>query len=143
MRTGNMLRQAMAIVLSGFLLASSTWAAPPERLTLNHTEDPRPNILPDWIYNHHVPYRLVKNRPRYYSGKLMHYIAPSSLEALAWQENLDRGYYDSHHCPPLVKGYFYPKPWEAMNTGPRATYASVPANVGNVPPPNALRSETR
>jgi hypothetical protein len=135
-------RHATAALLSGIVLATSAWAAPPERPTLNHTADPRPNILPDWIYNHHVPYRLRYNRPTYYGGKIAYHIAPTSQEAMAWEENLERGYYDGHHCPPLVKGFFYPKPWEAMNTGPRANYASQvarplapPAVPGAMPGP--------
>ncbi len=95
------------------------WSAPPERPTLNHTADPRPNILPDWIYNHHVSYRAIYNRPTYYGGKIATMISPTSQEALAWQENVARGYYDGHHCPPTVKRFMYPKPWEALNTGPR------------------------
>ncbi len=101
-------------------------AAPPERPTFNHTEDPRPNILPDWIYNHYEPYRLRYNRPTYHMGKAMYYvISPTSQEALSWKDNLDSGRYDGHHCPPLYKGYYYPKPWEIVNTGPRPTYTTV------------------
>ena len=118
------LRQGWMALFSGLLLASSAWAAPPERPTLNHTADPRPNILPDWIYNHHVPYRLRYNRPTYHGGKIAYHIAPSSQEAMAWEENLERGRYDGHHCPPLYKRYFYPKPWEALNTGPRPTFVT-------------------
>lgn len=114
-----MLRQGSVALLGGLLVASAAWAAPPERPTLNHTEDPRPNILPDWIYNHNVPYRLRYNRPRYLGGKIAYHIAPSSQEAMAWAENMDRGFYDGIHHPPLVKRYCYPKPWEALNTGPR------------------------
>jgi hypothetical protein len=122
-------RKRSAAFLSALLLASNVWptsviAAPPERPTLNHTEDPRPNILPDWIYNHHVPYRQRYNRPTYHGGKIAYHISPTSQEAMAWEENLERGKYDGHHCPPLVKGYFYPKPWEMLNTGPRPNFAT-------------------
>lgn len=127
------LRHSAAALLSGFLLTSTAWSAPPERPTLNHTEDPRPNILPNWIYNHHVPYRLRYNRPTYYGGKIAYHISPTSQEALAWEENLERGYYDGHHCPPLVKGFFYPKPWEALNTGPRVNTRKPVAVQGAVP----------
>lgn len=129
-------RQGTAALLSGLLLASTAWAAPPERPTFNHcTEDPRPNILPDWIFNHHVPYRLRYNRPTYHGGKIAYHISPTSLEAMAWEENLERGYYDGHHCPPLVKGFFYPKPWEALNTGPRFSCATCgPVAIVSAPP---------
>lgn len=119
------LRQGSVALLGGLLVANSVWAAPPERPTLNHTEDPRPNILPDWIYNHHVAYRQRYNRPRYFGGKIAYHIAPSSQEAMAWAENMDRGYYDGFHNPPLVKRYCYPKPWEALNTGPRPNVTSL------------------
>ena len=141
------LRQGTAALVSGLLLAGSAWAAPPERPTFNHcTADPRPNILPDWIFNHHVPYRLRYNRPTYHGGKIAYHISPTSQEAMAWEENLERGYYDGHHCPPLVKGYFYPKPWEVLNTGPRTTCLTCGPNVvpsapvagpSAVVPPNA------
>lgn len=128
------LRQGSLAFLGGLLIAGSSWAAPPERPTLNHnTEDPRPNILPNWIYNHHVPYRLRYNRPRYFGGKIAYHIAPSSQEAMAWAENLDRGYYDGFHNPPLVKRYCYPKPWEALNTGPRPTSVTKPGAFEQVP----------
>lgn len=127
------LRHASAAFVSAWLLTGSNGsinlnAAPPERPTLNHTCDPRPNILPDWIYNHHVPYRQRHNRPTYHAGKLMYHISPTSQEAMAWEENLECGKYDGHHNPPLVKGYFYPKPWESLNTGPRPNTISRPAS---------------
>lgn len=144
------LRHRSAAFLGALLIAGNAWtgnllAAPPERPTLNHTEDPRPNILPDWIFNHHVPYRQRYNRPTYYGGKIAYHISPTSQEAMAWEENLEIGKYDGHHCPPLVKGYFYPKPWESLNTGPRPNTTShsvlnrtptqsVPRNgIGGVP----------
>ena len=49
-----------------------------ERPTLNKTRDPRPDILPHPIYYAHTEYRLAHNRPRYVSGWIAHYIAPSS-----------------------------------------------------------------
>lgn len=124
-------------------MCQSTQAAPPERPTFNHTEDPRPNILPDWIYNHRVPYRLQYNRPPYHMGKSLYYvISPTSQEALSWKENLDECRYEGHNCPPVYKSYYYPKPWEILNTGPRPTYSTVsaaivkPAPVAATPAPN-------
>lgn len=106
----------------------SILAAPPERPTFNHTADPRPNILPDELYNHHEPYRLRFNRPRYYVGKSLYYvISPTSQEALVWKENLDAGRYDGHDCPPVYKGYYYPKNWEILNTGPRPNFVTASA----------------
>ncbi|MCC6508728.1 MAG: hypothetical protein IT423_06455 [Pirellulaceae bacterium] len=124
------------------LVSSTLMAAPPERPTFNHTADPRPNILPNWMFTHHVPYRLTYNRPTYHVGKALYYVgSPTSQEAMAWKENLDAGRYNGHNCPPLVKRYFYPKPWEVMNTGPRPDYANVSgvsspaANTPVVPAP--------
>ncbi len=112
--------------MTAALHASPSLAAPPERPTFNHTQDPRPNILPDWIYNHHEPYRLRYNRPTYAVGKALYYVgSPTSQEALVWKENLDAGRYDGHNCPPMYKSYYYPKPWEVLNTGPRPNYTVV------------------
>lgn len=105
-------------------------AAPPERPTFNHTADPRPNILPDSLYNHHVPYRLQYNRPTYHVGKALYYVvSPTSQEALVWKENLDACRYEGHNCPPMYKSFMYPKPWEVLNTGPRSNFASASTAV--------------
>lgn len=115
--------------------AIPAWGAPPERPTFNHTADPRPNILPNWIYTHHVPYRARYNRPTYHVGKSLYYvISPTSLEAMSWKENLDAGRYDGHHCPPMWKSYFYPKPWEVLNTGPRPNYTVVSTSPAPMTP---------
>ncbi len=134
---------AKLAMISALTLPVSTTleAAPPERPTFNHTADPRPNILPDWIYNHHEPYRLQYNRPTYHVGKAMYYvISPTSQEALSWKENLDEGRYNGHHCPPVYKGYYYPKPWEVLNTGPRPTFAT-PQSVNVQPVPNQVPAQ--
>jgi hypothetical protein len=125
---------AFFAAIQGSVLPTSADAAPPERPTFNHTADPRPNILPDWVYNHRVPYRLEYNRPPYHVGKAMYYvISPTSQEAMSWKENLDDGRYNGHNCPPVYKGYYYPKPWEVLNTGPRPNYTVVPAPLAPVP----------
>lgn len=122
-------------LLSVVMPSSSTWAAPPERPSFNVTEDPRPNILPNWIFTHRVPYRLQYNRPPYHSGKLIaNVLSPSSLEAMAYCENLAVGKYNGKDCPPLVKGYFYPKPWEALNTSARPSLSNKPTIRASQPP---------
>lgn len=63
-------------------------------------------------------YRRRFNRPRYVGGKIAYYIAPSSQEAMAWHEAAHLGAY-SKHRPRIEKHYFYPKPWEALQIGPR------------------------
>ncbi len=128
------------LIIHGALSSTFCVAAPPERPTLNHTADPRPNILPDWIYNHHVPYRLQYNRPTYYGGKIAYHISPTSQEAMVWQENLAAGRYDGHNCPPLYKGFYYPKPWEVLNTGPRPTY-NTKATATKSPDPDMKAAE--
>ena len=108
------------------LISATAHAAPPERPTFNHTADPRPNILPDELYNHHEPYRLRYNRPTYHVGKAMYYVlSPTSQEAMVWKENLDECRYEGHNCPPVYKTYYYPKPWEILNTGPRPNFANA------------------
>jgi len=109
-------------------LASSSWAAPPERPTFNHNGDPRPNILPNWMFIYPVPYRATHNRPSDFTGRIARVISPTSQEAMAWSENKALGYYDGHHQPPLRKGFFFPKPWEVLNIGPRK-------NSGEIQPP--------
>lgn len=116
-------------------IAASAWAAPPERPSFNVTEDPRPNILPNWIFTHRVPYRLQYNRPPYHSGKLVaNLLSPSSQEAMAYCENLAIGKYNGKDCPPLVKGFFYPKPWEVLNTSARPSLSSSPTIKASQPP---------
>ncbi len=98
-----------------------------ERPTLNHTADPRPDILPHPFYYAHTEYRRAYNRPRYTSGWIADKISPTSQEAMVWQENVQAGRYAGKHCPPLYKTYYYPKPWEVLQTGARPDYAK-PAN---------------
>ncbi len=94
-----------------------------ERPTLNHTADPRPDILPHPFYYAHTEYRRAYNRPRYTTGWIADKISRTSQEAMVWQENVEAGRYDGKHCPPVYKTYYYPKPWEVLQTGPRPDYA--------------------
>ncbi len=98
-----------------------------ERPTLNHTCDPRPDILPHPFYYAHTEYRREYNRPRDLSGWIAHKIAPSSQEAMVWCENVQAGNYDQKHMPPMYKSYYYPKPWEVLQTGARPDYAKTTA----------------
>lgn len=101
--------------------ASNSLAA--ERPTFNHTGDPRPDILPHPFYYAHTEYRRAYNRPRYWSGWTADKIATNSQEAMVWRENVAAGRYEGKNCPPVYKTYYYPKPWEALQTGPRADFA--------------------
>ncbi len=113
---------AMALVASG-TLATNLSAA--ERPTLHKTCDPRPDILVHPIYDAYVPYRKQMNRPRYLTGWMASKIAPTSQEALVWQDNLNAGRYSHHDCPPMYRRYFAPKPWEAMMIGARPDTKAV------------------
>lgn len=111
----------LAVCAAAGLKSSVTLAS--ERPTLNHTADPRPDILPRPFYYAHTEYRRAYNRPRYTTGWISDKIAPTSQEALVWQENVQAGRYNGKHCPPVYKTYYYPKPWEALQTGPRPDFA--------------------
>lgn len=115
----------------GLLLAASlsSTAGAAERPTLNHyTRDPRPDILVHPVYDAYVPYRRQYNRPRFWGGWVAAQIAPSSLEAMSWEENLRAGRYDEKHMPPMCKYYYAPKPWEVLATGARPDRTQTNAN---------------
>ena len=78
-------------------------------------------------------YRRVYNRPTNLGGKIAYWIAPTSQEAMAWHRAKHRGAY-ARHLPRQEQYYFYPKPWESLQIGPRptreATNAAYPAAYG-------------
>jgi len=78
--------------------------------------------LPHPFYYAHTEYRRAYNRPRYWSGWIADKIAANSQEAMVWRENVDAGRYNGKNCPPVYRTYYYPKPWEALQTGPRADF---------------------
>ena len=112
----------LSSLLGLFVVAANSVHAA-ERPTLNHTGDPRPDILPHPFYDAHTEYRRAYNRPRDIPGWITHKIAPESLEAMVWCENVQAGNYERKHMPPMCKTYYYPKPWEAMLTGARPDFA--------------------
>jgi len=78
------------------------------------------------IFSHHIwnsipEYRQVYNRPRYVPGYIAYKIEPSSQEAMAWKTNYCNGNYANHRGP-SVPLYYYPKPWEALNTRARPDF---------------------
>lgn len=118
---------ALALLLQG---APASFSA--ERPTMNVTCDPRPDILAHPFYYAHTEYRRAYNRPRFLSGWLVAQIEPTSQEAMVWYENLQAGRYDKKHMPPVYKTYCYPKPWEALQTGPRPDFSkpkTTPAKI--------------
>lgn len=113
---------SLAFLLAFLPIANSIGS---ERPTLNVTCDPRPDILPYSWHNTIPEYRRVHNRPRFWSGWVAQQIAPSSQEAMVWCENLRAGAYDTKHAPPRYKRFYGPKPWEVLQTGARADFASA------------------
>jgi hypothetical protein len=75
-------------------------------------------------------HRRKYNRPTYLGGKLMYYIAPSSLEAMSWHRAVHTGAYEKpkKHIR-LEQHYFYPKPWEALKIGARPVAMQKPDRV--------------
>ena len=82
----------------------------------------REDILPYPIIKAWPEYRYTYNRPRYVGGHIAHIIEPTSQEAMAWKSSVNAGHYRNHagRCVPL---YYYPKPWEALNTMARPDFA--------------------
>lgn len=94
-----------------------------ERPTMNVTRDPRPDILAHPFYYAHTEYRRAYNRPRFLTGWVAAQIEPTCQEAMVWYENLQAGRYDERNMPPMCKTYYYPKPWEVLQTGPRPDFS--------------------
>lgn len=118
------------VMLAPMLSAKVSVAA--ERPTFNRdTCDPRPDILPYWLTEWYTEYRRAYNRPRYWSGRVAHAIEPTSQEAMVWCEAVQMGLYDGCRQPPAYKRYFYLKPWEALNTGPRPDQKTDAAEVSS------------
>ncbi len=95
------------------------------RRTANVVEDfdPRPDILPRPIYDHHTAYRAQYNRPSFVVvGSLTTSREPASKRCRG--KKLLAGNYAQHHMPPVYKTYYYPKPWEVLNTASRPDFPS-------------------
>jgi hypothetical protein len=78
----------------------------------------RPDFFSHHIWKSIPEHRQVYNRPRYIPGYIAYKIEPSSQEAMAWRTNYCNGNY-ANHSPGQVPYYYYPKPWEALNTRAR------------------------
>ena len=63
-------------------------------------------------------YRRVYNRPTDLGGKIAYLIAPTSQEAIAWHRAKHQNAYECD-LPRQERYYFYPKPWESLQIGPR------------------------
>jgi len=72
-------------------------------------------------------HRRVYNRPTYVGGKIAYWIAPTSQEAMAWHRAEHSGAYKPpKKCMRLEQHYFYPKPWEVLQVGPRRSVLEPP-----------------
>lgn len=69
-------------------------------------------------------YRRKYNRPSYLGGWIMSGIAPSSQEAMAWQKAVQQDAYKDKHTRQVMY-YFFPKPWESLEVGPRTATADA------------------
>ena len=69
-------------------------------------------------------YRRVYNRPTNLQGKIAYWIAPTSQEAIAWHRAKHVSAY-KRGLPRQEPLYFYPKPWESLQIGPRPVRAST------------------
>ena len=81
--------------------------------------DPRPDFFRWPLYNAWVPYRKAYNRPTYVGGHVAAVIEPTSQEAMAWRIAKDKGDYKCNR-PGYIPTYYYPKPWEALETEARS-----------------------
>lgn len=79
----------------------------------------RHDFFPHTISRSIPEYRQVYNRPRNFTGWIAYKIEPSSQEAMAWQTNHCNGNYQAK-TGAFVPMYWYPKPWESLNTHGRA-----------------------
>jgi hypothetical protein len=78
----------------------------------------RPDFFPHAISKSIPEYRQEYNRPRYWTGWIAYKVEPSSQESMAWQTNYCNGNYQNRSGA-FVPTYYYPKPWESLNTQPR------------------------
>ncbi len=110
-------------------LSSNTYAHHPDKE--NYPVHPRIDVIGPLGNNLPPDYRRRYNRPSNWAGKISYYIAPSSLEAMSWHASQHRNAYKEHK-PRTVMHYFFPKPWEALRTGPRFGTTNV-SDVENLP----------
>lgn len=78
----------------------------------------RQDFLPHTLWNVWPEHRAVYNRPRFVGGLIASKIEPSSQEAMSWRTNYCNGNY-ANHAGRYVPLYYYPKPWEVINTQAR------------------------
>lgn len=108
-------------------VASTSFAHFPDRQ--NKRVYPYIDVIPPLGNCLPMGYRRRYNRPSHIGGYLAYVFAPSSQEAMTWHAATHRGNYKKK-SPRTEMRYFYPKPWEALQVGPRVALDSEqPLNV--------------
>jgi hypothetical protein len=79
---------------------------------------PRIDVIPPLGYHLPMEYRRRFNRPTKVGGWIAYHIEPTSQEAMAWHDATHQRAYSDHRGR-LEKHFFYPKPWEGLQLGPR------------------------
>ncbi len=85
----------------------------------------RPDFFPHTFTRSIPEYRQEYNRPRYWPGWIAYKLEPSSQESMAWQTNYCNGNYQNR-AGAFVPTYYYPKPWESLNTQSRPGFEKKP-----------------
>lgn len=119
------LRVISGLVLGAALLGGTTSSAVAGDFLSGTYLDPamqRKDIFAHRVWNAWPEYRAVYNRPRYVGGHIAHVVEPTSQEAMAWKINKENGNYANHRGR-YVPLYYYPKPWEVLNTRARPDFA--------------------
>ncbi|MGB7328793.1 MAG: hypothetical protein WBD31_28200 [Rubripirellula sp.] len=118
-RDGMMAVQKLRLYLLTALMACfsvSAQAHHPDRE--NQPLGPRIDVIGPIGNRLPASYRRTYNRPTNIGGWIAYKIAPSSQEAMAWHAATHQNAYKCDR-PRLESHYFYPKPYEALRTGPR------------------------
>lgn len=79
---------------------------------------PRIDLIPPLGVKLSPSYARLHNRPSRRVGGWADHLAPTSREAIAWNEAKSQQAYKQKRGR-LEKHYFYPKPWEGLLLGPR------------------------
>ena len=118
------------VLLSAITATLSAQAHHPERECQKVTQ--RVDVIGPIGANLKPSHRRVYNRPTYIAGKMAYFFAPTSQEAMAWHKAEHRGAY-KNNCGRIEARYFFPKPWESLRIGPRASLASSKKSSGLQP----------
>jgi len=134
-------RKLVVIAWAGFLTGSWSIFISPSPCNAHHPDYENKPVrlhfepIPPWL-NNITSFRERYNRPRYFAGKLLYHIEPTSQEAMSWHRSVHRGYY-ADHAPRMEDRYIYPKPWQMLTVGPRTPVGSAAGtDHGMLPSPS-------